>query len=82
MFEADLYCFLGVLWASFISLGSMGMYWWLEVKQGWEWLADILVLIWIGLGMSAVAFMKVWMSKPSFNTGKPALTFKIVSDTP
>ena len=69
MLEADLFCLYGLAWASFISLGSMGMFWWIDVKPGWEWLADVTVITWIGLGMTAVAFMKVWMAKPTFNTG-------------
>lgn len=48
------------------------MFWWIDVKPGWEWLADATVIVWIGLGMTAVAFMKLWMAKPTFNTG----TFK------
>ena len=70
MAEADEYCFLGLLFSAFISLTSMSMYWFFEVQPGWEWLADFLVLFWVGLGMSAVAWMKVWMAKPSFNTGE------------
>lgn len=69
MVEADLFCLLGLAWSSFISLGSMTMFWYLEVRPGWEWLADMLVIIWIGIGMSVVAGMKIWMEKPSFNTG-------------
>lgn len=45
------------------------MFWWLDVKPGWEWLADVIAIIWIGLGMTVVAWMKIWMAKPSFNTG-------------
>ena len=47
----------------------MSMYWFLEVKSGWEWLADALAILWIGLGMSTIAWMKMWMAKPTFNTG-------------
>ncbi|KAG2015556.1 hypothetical protein CC2G_008817 [Coprinopsis cinerea AmutBmut pab1-1] len=68
MIEADLFCFLGLLYASFVCLGSMAMYWWVEEKHGWEWLADIIVLHWVGVSMAIIAFMKVWMSNPSFNT--------------
>ncbi|KZT41476.1 hypothetical protein SISSUDRAFT_981821 [Sistotremastrum suecicum HHB10207 ss-3] len=68
MTEADAYCSLGVFYSAFISLASMSMYWFLEVRDGWQWLADLLVLVWIALGMSLIAWMKVWMSKPSFNT--------------
>ncbi|KAI0929858.1 hypothetical protein AcV5_006710 [Taiwanofungus camphoratus] len=68
MVEADVFCFMGLLFAAFVSLSSMSMFWFFEVKPGLEWLADSLVLLWIGLGMSAVAWMKVWMAKPTFNT--------------
>lgn len=69
MFEADLYCLLGVGWAAFISLGSMAMFSWLEKHEGLPFLADVIVILWIGIGMTVVAFMKQWMAKPSFNTG-------------
>ncbi|KAI0338288.1 hypothetical protein BDW22DRAFT_1363174 [Trametopsis cervina] len=68
MFEADIYCLIGLLYAAFISLGSVSMYWFFEVRAGWEWLADCLVILWIGLGMSGMAYMKMWMAKPTFNT--------------
>ena len=69
MVEADIYCMMGLIFASFVSLSSMSVYWFFELQPGLEWLADILVLLMIGLGMSVVAWMKVWMAKPSFNTG-------------
>ncbi|KAJ7646593.1 Fusaric acid resistance protein-like-domain-containing protein [Roridomyces roridus] len=68
MLEADLYCFMGLVYSAFVCLSSMTMFWWLEKKHGWEWLADILVIVWIGVSMSVVAWMKVWMASPSFNT--------------
>ncbi|KAJ7782513.1 Fusaric acid resistance protein-like-domain-containing protein [Mycena maculata] len=68
MIEADLYCFMGLVYSAFVCLASMTMFWWLETKPGWEWLADILVIVWIGVSMSVVAWMKVWMASPSFNT--------------
>ncbi|CCM03886.1 uncharacterized protein FIBRA_06037 [Fibroporia radiculosa] len=68
MVEADIFCLTGLLFAAFVSLSSMSMFWFFEVQPGWEWLADMLVLLWIGMGMSVVAYMKVWMAKPSFNT--------------
>jgi hypothetical protein len=69
MFEADVYCVLGLLYTSVVSLCSMSMFWWLDVIPGLEWLAVALVLLWIGVSMSAVAWTKVWMNKPSFNPG-------------
>ncbi|CAL1706087.1 unnamed protein product [Somion occarium] len=68
MMDADTFCLMGLLYATFVSLSSMGMFWFFEVRAGWEWLADSLVVIWIGIGMSLVAWMKVWMAKPTFNT--------------
>ncbi|KAK7001339.1 ArAE-2 domain-containing protein [Favolaschia claudopus] len=68
MVEADLYCFMGLVYSAFVCLSSMSMFWWLERKPGWEWLADFLVIAWIGVGMSVVAWMKVYMASPSFNT--------------
>ncbi|KAH9023559.1 hypothetical protein EDB83DRAFT_2429280 [Lactarius deliciosus] len=70
MLEADIYCVMGLGFASFISLGSMYTYWALEPHAGWEWLADSLVLIWIFIGMSLVAWFKLWIAKPTFNPGR------------
>lgn len=70
MLEADTFCLMGLFYAAFVSLSSMGMYWFFEVRSGWEWLADSLVILWIGIGMSAVAWTKLWMAKPAFNPGK------------
>ncbi|TFK54580.1 hypothetical protein OE88DRAFT_1655325 [Heliocybe sulcata] len=67
MLEADSYFLMGLLYASFVCLSSMSMFWWLEVQPGWEWLANVLVILWIGASMSAMAWMKVWLAKPSFN---------------
>ena len=72
MLEADKYCLMGLLFAAFVSLSSMSMFWFFEVRAGWEWLADALVILWIGVGMSLVAWMKLWMAKPTFNTGLSA----------
>jgi len=75
MIEADIYCLMGLAFASFISLGSMYTYWALEPHAGWEWLADALVLIWIGVGMSMVAWFKLWIAKPTFNPGTETQNF-------
>ncbi|KAI0652901.1 Fusaric acid resistance protein-like-domain-containing protein [Cubamyces menziesii] len=68
MIEADVFCLMGLLFATVVSLSSMSVYWFFELQPGWEWLADSLVILMIGLGMSIVAWMKVWMAKPTFNT--------------
>jgi hypothetical protein len=62
MFEADRYCLLGVLFAGFISLSSMSTYWSLEEYEGLDWLADTLAILWIGVGMCALAWTKSWMN--------------------
>jgi hypothetical protein len=69
MMEADSYCSIAFLYAAFVSLGGMSMFWSLEVKPGWEWLADALVILWVGIGMWGLSWMKVWMAKPTFNSG-------------
>ena len=61
MIEADLYVLLGLVYTSVISLAAMAMYWFFELKPGWEWLADLIVISWIGMSMSVIAFLKVWM---------------------
>ncbi|KAM5533752.1 hypothetical protein V8D89_012625 [Ganoderma adspersum] len=68
MVEADVFCTMGLVFAAFVSLSSMSVYWFFERQDGLDWLADVLVLFMIGVGMSVVAWMKVWMAKPSFNT--------------
>uniref|UniRef100_A0A8H7Y7M4 DUF2421 domain-containing protein n=1 Tax=Psilocybe cubensis TaxID=181762 RepID=A0A8H7Y7M4_PSICU len=68
MLEADMFCLFGVMYAAFACLGSMSMFWWLELKPGWESAADFIALVWIGVSMGALAWMKVWMENPSFNT--------------
>jgi hypothetical protein len=70
MIEANIYCVMGLGFASFISLGSMYTYRALESHEGWEWLADALVLVWIGVGMSFLAWFKLWIAKPTFNPGQ------------
>lgn len=72
--EADQYCFMGLLFAAFVSLSSMSLYWFFEVQPGLEWIADSLVILLVGMGMSAIAWMKMWMAKPTFNTGKSVTT--------
>ncbi|KAG7439468.1 uncharacterized protein BT62DRAFT_913494 [Guyanagaster necrorhizus] len=68
MIEADIFCIFGLFYAAFVSLTSMSLFWWLELKPGWEWLADTFVILWIGVSMSILAWLKVWMANPQFNT--------------
>ncbi|KAF5374581.1 hypothetical protein D9757_010158 [Collybiopsis confluens] len=68
MIEADFFCLFGILYSAFICLSSMTVFWWLDVQPGWEWLADALAVVWVGVGMSFLAWMKVYMANPQFNT--------------
>jgi hypothetical protein len=61
MVEADVFFILGVVYAAAVSLTAMGVYWWLEHKPGLEWLGDVLVIFWVGICMSLLAFAKTWM---------------------
>lgn len=69
MFEADFYCLVAAMFSSFVCLGSMSMFWFFELKEGYEWVADLVTFIWIAAGMTVVAWTKLWMAKPSFSTG-------------
>jgi hypothetical protein len=69
MVEANLFCLIGALFAAFASLGSMALYWVLEVEPGWEWLADALAVGWVAMCMTIVTWLKVWMAKPTFSSG-------------
>jgi hypothetical protein len=68
MVEADIYCLMGLLFAAFVSLCSMESFWWFEVQPGWEWLADVLVIFGVGISVSIIAWMKLWMAKPVSST--------------
>lgn len=69
MFEADFYCLVAAMFSSFVCLGSMSMFWFFELKEGYEWVADLVTFVWIAAGMTFVAWAKVWMAKPSFSSG-------------
>ncbi|KAH8825581.1 hypothetical protein DL96DRAFT_1711406 [Flagelloscypha sp. PMI_526] len=78
MVEADAFCFIGLVYSVIISLLSLLMF------RGVRHLAEnphphynenvvvglvhTGIILWIGLSMSAIAFMKVYLNKPSFNT--------------
>ncbi|KAG6845404.1 hypothetical protein H0H87_009751 [Tephrocybe sp. NHM501043] len=49
MIEADIFCLVGLLFAAFVCLCSMNMFWWLELSPGWEWLGDLVAILWIGI---------------------------------
>ncbi|GLB37109.1 putative aluminium activated malate transporter [Lyophyllum shimeji] len=78
MIEADIFCLVGFLFSAFVCLSSMGMFWWLESQPGWEWLGDVIVVLWVGISLGVVAWLKVWMANPSFNTACSMITIIIV----
>jgi hypothetical protein len=69
MAEADFFCFGGVLYSAIVSLTSVSLYWLFERIPGWEWLGDLLVLATLAIAMALIAWTKVRLAKPSFNTG-------------
>ncbi|GJJ06194.1 hypothetical protein Clacol_000383 [Clathrus columnatus] len=68
MIEADIYVIFGLAFSAFVSICSMDMFWFWEIRAGWEWLATLLVLSWLAGAIILVAWLKVWMARPSFNT--------------
>ena len=64
MIEADLFYLFGLFYSAFVCLTSMSMFWWLEHKR-WEWVADFVAIAWIGMSMSILAWLKVWMVRTS-----------------
>ena len=70
MFEADSFCLVAWLYSALMNLSGLSLFWWLDVQPGFELLADFVLIIWVGLTIWGLTWMKVWMSKPTFNSGK------------
>ncbi|KAG8214184.1 hypothetical protein J3R82DRAFT_10973 [Butyriboletus roseoflavus] len=68
MFEADSFCMVAWLYSALMSLSGLSLFWWLDVKPGLELLADFVLIIWVGLTIWGLTWMKVWMAKPTFNS--------------
>jgi hypothetical protein len=64
MIEADLFCAFGLLYSATVCLVSALIFQWLDLKPGWDGVGDFLVIAWIGVSMSGLAWMKVWMVSP------------------
>ncbi|KAI6002886.1 Fusaric acid resistance protein-like-domain-containing protein [Pisolithus albus] len=69
MVEADTFCFIAWVYSAFVCLTGMSLFWWLDVQPGWEVVADSVPILWVGFSMWGLSWMKVWMSKPTFNSG-------------
>ena len=78
MFEADSYCLVAWLYSALMSLSGLSLFWWLDVKPGLALVADFELILWVGLTIWGLTWMKVWMSKPTFNSGK---CFRVQSGT-
>ena len=70
MFEADSFCLVAWLYSALMSLSGLSLFWWLDVQPGFELLADFVLITWVGLTIWGLTWMKVWMAKPTFNSGK------------
>ncbi|KAF9258847.1 hypothetical protein L218DRAFT_974799 [Marasmius fiardii PR-910] len=68
MLEADIFCVFGLFYSAFVALASMSMFWWIDVQPGLEWLADVIAIVWVGVSMSVLAWLKLWMANPQFGT--------------
>ncbi|KZT51834.1 hypothetical protein CALCODRAFT_442467 [Calocera cornea HHB12733] len=76
MIEADIFCITAALFASMCSLVAMSNFWLFGPQPGRQWIADAVVLVWIGSAISVIAYAKMWMDKASFN---PACSMAIVT---
>lgn len=77
MIEADFFCLMGMVYSALVCGVFVSLLWLLEMIPGDKWPGDILAILWIGLSMSLVAWMKGWMANPSFNTACSMTTILI-----
>src|ERR1700748_1624770 len=75
MAEADIFCLFAAFFSAFVSIASMAMYRYLDEKEGWEWLADSTAFVWIATGMTLLAWLKMYVGKPTFNAGGPSFFY-------
>lgn len=68
MFEADVFCFMGVFFATVITLGSDLSFWFIENQPLLEWIGDFLIFFWLAAAMMMMSWAKVRLNKASFNT--------------
>jgi hypothetical protein len=78
MFLADRFCILLALFATIVSLLSMGtiqFFDYFSPSHGakWDWITEagdwVVCVLWIGGSMGWLAWAKGWINNPSFNTG-------------
>ncbi|KAH7889008.1 hypothetical protein F5I97DRAFT_1804311 [Phlebopus sp. FC_14] len=68
MIEADSFCTIAWLYSAFVCLSGMSLFWWLGVQLGWDSVADFVPILWVGLSMWGLSWMKMWMAKATFNS--------------
>lgn len=68
MVEADTFCFIGWLYSAYVCLTGMSLFWWLNDQPGSDGIQDFVLILWVGLSMWGLSWMKVWLSKPTFNS--------------
>jgi len=61
MIEADFFCVFGLLYSAAVCLISTLIFRWVDLKPGWEEMGEFLAIVWLGLTMGGLAWMKVWM---------------------
>lgn len=62
MYEADLYCLVGLAFAAAVSMGGLVFQSTLRARY-----ADIATVGWVGVWMGGVCWAKAYMFRPPFN---------------
>jgi hypothetical protein len=62
MLEADVYCFVGLIFAFLACSGGLSLRQVLSCRLG-----DVTIVFWVGLCMGLVCWTKAYMFKPPFN---------------
>jgi hypothetical protein len=79
MFLATRFCVLLAILATVVSLLSMGtlhLFDYFSPYNGdkWDWISEmgdwVVCVLWIGGSMGGLAWSKVWVNNPSFNSGR------------
>lgn len=68
MFEADVFCIMGIAFSTLVACGSSFSSWIMDNRPSLGWLGDLIILSWIAIAMMLVSWAKVWINKASFNT--------------
>ena len=78
MFLATRFCIILATVATLVCLGSMVTLWVFDLfspshGSSWDWISEagdwMVCIFWIGGSMGTIAWARVWVGNPSFNTG-------------